>query len=218
MMDDSLPPTLVSDWAGLLAGPHSSDAVFDHPVLFPLQRKSELRRMLQAAGSPTVVMEIGADKGGGLYHWCTIPSVKAVVACEIRGTPYSAVFEAAFPHIDFLWLPYSSLIPETVERVESWLGGRKINTLFIDGDKSYFDKDYGLYSPFVDGTVFFHDIQDESTGAAWQRVKRTVDASRCSEILDVSDWQSTSHPPRTCHEGWLQYWKGASCGVGVIKL
>jgi hypothetical protein len=216
-MDSPLPPTIVQDWRNLLSGEHSSDAVFDHPVLFPLQRRSELRRMLAAAGSPRVVMEIGADKGGGLYHWCTMPSVRAVIACEIRGTPYSAEFEAAFPHIAFLWLPETSR-DATPQKVRDWLGTIRIDVLFIDGDKCAFYDDWETYRSMVTGTVFFHDIQDESTGNDWRRVKKEVGYDKCSEILDTSDWQRTPNPPVTAHDGWLQYWKGASCGVGVLKV
>ena len=44
--------------------------------------------------SPTTIYEIGADKGGGLYHWCmSCPTVKHVIACEIRGLPYKELFE-----------------------------------------------------------------------------------------------------------------------------
>jgi cephalosporin hydroxylase len=45
--------------------------IFDHPWLFPLQRKAEMAAMMKLARSiePKTVMEIGSDKGGSFYHW-----------------------------------------------------------------------------------------------------------------------------------------------------
>src|SRR5688572_14395248 len=34
------------------------------------QRCSQCKGFGKVGGGPTTVMEIGADKGGGLYHWC----------------------------------------------------------------------------------------------------------------------------------------------------
>jgi hypothetical protein len=55
--------------------------VIDSPLMFPLQRPAEMELMFSAARTvnPKVVMEIGADKSGGLYHWCrSVGSVEVV--------------------------------------------------------------------------------------------------------------------------------------------
>ena len=205
------------------------DAVFDNPVLFPLQRKRELSAMISAARlkDPQIVAEIGADKGGGLYHWCKSldASVARVIACEIRGTPYRKLFEKAFPEIDFLWLPQSSYSEETVDNVAGWLGDDKIDVLFIDGDKSHFDTDFYLYRPMMEkkGLVFMHDITDHAPGGAYKKVLLENNYSICN-IIDKSESEESMArkdqgiEATTAHERWLRIWEGRSCGVGVIDL
>lgn len=201
--------------------------IFDSPVLFPLQRREELRKMMQIARkySPKIVYEIGADKGGSLYHWCKcLSTVRRVICCEIRGTPYRYLFEQAFSHIDFLWIPESSYADVEVERVKRWLDGDKIDVLFIDGDKSYFHVDFDCYHLMMNlsSVVFMHDIQDESTGNSYQEVISR--GYRHTEIVDKSDTedalerQRQNVPPASVHEEWLRYWYGRSAGVGVVYL
>ena len=89
-MDGPLPTNLAECWRGLLYDRNiQTGDVYAHPVLFPLQRQAEAAEMVKVARgvSPTVVMEIGADKGGGILAWCMLPTVRRVIACEIRGTP-----------------------------------------------------------------------------------------------------------------------------------
>lgn len=197
--------------------------VFDHPTIFPLQRAREMQRMLEAASVywPTTVFEIGADKGGGLYHWCKLPSVRQVIACEMRGTPYAESFEKAFPHIDFLWLPQSSFDSQTVAQVAEWLDTTKIDVLFIDGDKSKFKNDFDAYKPLMatPGIVFVHDINNDKVPLSGYKAI-LAGGYRHSEIIDISEYQDLagSRKPETPHEHWLMYWHGRSCGVGVIYL
>lgn len=50
-----------------------------------------------------------------------------------------------------------------VEQVKTWLSGRPINLLFIDGDHSYegVRQDYEIYAPMVKGLIAFHDLAGE---------------------------------------------------------
>lgn len=201
--------------------------VFNAGLMFPLQRPEELRQMMQVARTlnPEVVYEIGADKGGGLYHWCKcFPSVRRVIACEIRGTPYRYLFEEAFPDIDFLWLETSSFDVNTVTRIHQWLANDRIDALFIDGDKSYFERDFDIMLPYMrcDGIVFMHDIQDRPPMHDFERViargyphKRIIDKSDTHAAMRR---EAAGIPAASLHEGWLRHWKGASCGVGIIYL
>jgi len=210
-------------------GEDSYQEVFDTPDFFPLQRKRELERMMQIGRSivPKVVMEIGADKGGGLYHWCkSFTSVKRVIACEFRGTPYKDLFEAALPHLDFLWIEDSSYKEETVERVQKWLGDDKINCLFIDGDKNHFHTDFDRYLPSMSkpGIVFMHDVNDLGTSTRKSFKDVASRGYRTEEVIDIdesiaAEQREMRHFPATnSYEGWLRYWKGRSCGVGIIYL
>jgi hypothetical protein len=205
--------------------------VFKTDVFFPLQRPHELERMIQIARSinPTTVMEIGADKGGGLYHWCKcLGSVEQVIACEIRGIPYYGLFDKQFPGIEFLWLPKSSY--DCPKLVKDWLrsspSGGTIDVLFLDGDKSWFYRDFELYLPFMsrDGIVFVHDITDPAPGEAWENILMRPERFRFERIIDVSDAEAAVSRQQmgirsTCpHEDWLRHWQTRSCGVGVIHL
>lgn len=194
--------------------------VFDTELFFPLQRQAELALMMQEARkiNPVTVMEIGSDKGGGLYHWCkSLHSVTQVIACEIRGTPYASMFEDSFPNITFNWQPKGSI--DAVLDVRDWLGIDKIDCLFIDGDKGKFVEDFDAYLPLMNpnGIVFMHDINDREPTLAFEKV--ICRGYRHKRIIDTSDYRrETIKPSNTPHGGWLRHWRGRSCGVGVIYL
>jgi len=201
------------------------DDVFDVDMFLPLQRKRELARMMQIARSyqTRVVYEIGTCDGGGLYHWCkSIIGVKRVIASEVRGTPYQYEFEDAFPHIDFLWIGESSYAKSSITRISNWLNGDAIDAVFIDGDKSYFDRDFDLVLPFMNSpsVLFMHDITDPAPGEAFEKVisrgyrhDRIIDRTDSDEAVDR---ERNGIPPKNGYEQWLRHWHGMSCGVGVI--
>jgi len=208
------------------------DWVFETERMFPLQRKAELAAMLRKAHEyrPRCVMEIGADKAGGLYHWCKrMPELHYCVACEIRGTPYRRSFEAAFPHVDFLWVEASSYASTTVEAVRGWLAARgiKINVLFCDGDKCHAHHDIRLYEPMMSrpGVIFVHDILDEAPGRDWGPITERQYRARKGAIVYADEWRqlfdegaAPMRQPRNAWEQWLLHWKGQSCGVGFLEL
>lgn len=194
-------------------------SVFETALFFPLQRQAELAEMMREARkvSPRVVMEIGTDKGGGLYHWCKcLPTVRYVIACEIRGCPYKHLFEKNFPAIKFTWLERASLPPPKCPY--------PIDCLFIDGDKAGFALDFAAYRSLMSerGVVFLHDIQDRSP------MRDTFLACKAAgyktkEIIDTSDYKRVLGYPvkgreMTPHEAWLRYWRGTSCGVGCVYM
>jgi hypothetical protein len=232
MSDPPLPDGLVDQWKrffedDLPPGQDSYDRIFSDGMLFPLQRRREMEYMMKTARrySPRVVFEIGADKGGGLYHWCaSLETVTHVIACEIRGTPYCNLFEEAFPDIDFLWLPQSSFDPATVSCVSRWLGGLKIDCLFLDGLKSEFDRDFNCYRPMLanPSVTFVHDIQDKAPGYGYWKICQVephhfefIDTSESKEALDA---QAAGVNAASAHEGWLRHWGGRSCGVGTVFI
>ncbi len=202
--------------------------VFNFSCVMPLQRKNELKQMMATARkvNPKVIMEIGADKGGGLFHWVKCFSPERVVACEIRGTPYSELFEKAFPEIDFLWLPESSYDPVVVQKVNHWLGLDAFDCVFIDGDKANFMADFNAYKHMVKkgGIAFMHDIQDDAPGTAFEQAKTDPAVLLASTIIDISEGTEAKQreneglPSTGCYENWLRIWGGRSCGVGVLYL
>lgn len=232
ILDAPFPEGLVDDVASVLAddaarprGLNYYADVFNSDLFFPLQRQKELAWMMERARviQPVTVMEIGADKGGGLYHWIKcLPSVRNVIACEIRGTPYSAEFEKAFPEHFFLWMPHSSRDPDIRVMIKRLV--QSINCLFIDGDKGTFEEDFDFYLPLLspDARVFMHDMQDDSPRRAFDRVSARS-GWRGEVFIDRSDADAAVErekkglPPDGPHEAWLRHWKGRSCGVGMLR-
>ena len=228
----TLPADLLDHIAALIdskepANDFIYEYVFTDSTWFPLQRRNELRWMLKIAQrvEAKTIFEIGADKAGTLFHWCKLPGVERVICCENRGTPYAALFEQAFPHIQFLWLAESSYAPQTISRVKNWLNGTKIDMLFIDGDKGAFPKDFNAYKPFCrqGGVIFLHDLYDAEPGEDVLKILRThqgqslriVDTTESVEaVLNISSTQESSWS----HDSWLRHWRGASAGVGVVFL
>lgn len=238
-MDAPFPTEMVPCIEQFLANDHSRLAgldlypeVFHSDHFFPLQRMRETEAMIRIARdvSPQTVMEIGADKGGGLYHWCKcLPTVMRVIGCEVRGLPYASLFERAFPGINFCWMPCSSYEPITVQSVTGWMTQYTrwtpgIDVLFIDGDKGRFLEDFDAYLPLMSphGIVFMHDIQDEAPREAFLKVRER--GYRCEAIIDTSEAEGAGvrhlrgDPVTSPYEGWLRHWRGRSCGVGVIYM
>ena len=214
----------------LIPGNNLYPEIFETGTFFPLQRIGELATMIQEARrvNPKVVMEIGADKGGSLYHWCQCLQPDVVIGCEIRGTPYRQLFQDAFPSIEFIWRERSSYDPSTVQSIKfalEGLGFQYIDVLFIDGDKRAFRQDFDAYRPLMNpaGVVFFHDVKDASLMRGdWLSCKE--DGYRVREIVDLSDTHKSlelerlGHPCRNSHDQWLREWRGRSAGVGVVLM
>jgi len=213
-------PSIESFLAGesdLPFGLDSYQRCFASPWFFPLQRRRELERMMRIARKiePRVVMEIGSDKGGGVYHWVKcLPSVRRMIACDIRGCPYWHAMDCAFPEIDFCWVEGPSRAATSIEIVKEFLADDSIDVLFIDGEKSHFREEFLTYAPLVSarGIVFMHDVVEQPmqrqfeecrAGHHWEIVH---DISESRELID----------PTTPYENWLKHWDGRSCGVGVI--
>lgn len=198
--------------------PRGQDA-YDHvyaSLYAPFQRRRELERMMRRAREiePETVMEIGSCKGGGVYHWCKcLPSVKRVIACDIQEPFYREKFEEIFPDIEFLWVHGSSghdLAPTEIRR---WLYGVPLDVLFLDGEKTFIDRDWALYHEMVrpGGIVFLHDINDRTPRKHYEHIAKSC---RHEEIIDVSEIDE--EPPKTVYGQWLGHWRGQSCGVGVL--
>jgi hypothetical protein len=241
-MDSPLPEGLVAEWQRFFTEDRPTikvldtifEPIFKSPILFPLQRKAELKKMLDhsfrstfgAGVNKPIVMEIGADKAGGFYHFVEVLRPAMAICLEIRGVPYAELFRKEYPETQFLFQDGSSYSPEVVSLVEQFLAGRMIDVLFIDGDKSMFLKDFELYVRYVrpGGVVFMHDVTDEAPGRAFDAAKKHPWVKKVTTILDVSDYEAerireaAGEPERNPYEGWLRHWKGRSCGVGVLLV
>src|SRR5678815_518627 len=232
-MDAPFPAGIVEAWDQFLAedrepfGANVYPKIFEHPMLFPLQRMRETEAMIAMAReiNPTVVMEIGSDKGGSFYHWVKAFSPDIAIALEIRGVPFADAFRRTFKQTDFLMIHGSSYAGETVDEVRRYLDGTMIDCLFIDGDKKGFGRDVMSYLPLVrpGGLIFLHDVQDVAEAkhalAAWASTGRKTEI-----LLDTSEYDEIEKrivedlPVATSYEGWFRIWQRTSCGVGVIHV
>lgn len=221
------PDSLRDDWRAMLAAENPLEAVWDGGV-FPLQRRRESDAMLNLCEgllfpeAGHVIMEIGADKGGGLISWLSL-SPDILIANEVRGCPYMDILGPAYPEVRFLFTDGSSYAPETVEDVAEYLAGRPIDILFIDGNKATFLRDFNCYRPFMrpGGIVFMHDITDKHPGLAFAEVDLSYVTARIIDTTESAEAMIRERDgiePASPHEAWLRTWQGRSCGVGVIRI
>jgi cephalosporin hydroxylase len=205
--------------------------IFESAMVMPLQRKYEMQQMIRLARSVphSTVMEVGADKGGSVYTWIKALQPERMIACEIRGTPYGQVFNRTFPLVDFCWMEGSSYDPSVVGRIRSWLRGHTIDILFLDGDKTAFDRDFAAYVPLVTpgGYVFMHDIVpdlDPVPRRAFTWASERPEVAQALEIIDFSEHEQLAQADRRGsivggpYNDWLRYWGPHSCGVGVLHI
>lgn len=246
VQDPPIPDNIVPLWEEFFSRPQTTTgnlwpALFSSD-LFPLQRGLELGRLLKLAKDfkPKTIMDIGSDKGSTLFHFLTGFKPRNAIACEIRGTPYDKLFERQLSDpkrgieqgegryefrgsTRFLWLQESSLNDQAFEKVKRFLASTtesgKIDFLFIDGDKSYFDVDFDLYRPLVSdtGLICMHDITDPKPGESYRKIRER--GYRTFDILDTTEAQEMLYrEPRNSYEAWLKHWTGRSCGVGCIFM
>jgi len=139
-----------------------------------VQKVSELSpliRLLKRRKLRTVV-EIGTQKGGTLYAWCTIAEPDALIfSIDLPGGPFGGGYSLkdlktfrTYKRKDqrLYFFRKDSHKKGTKEELVRKLKGRKIDFLFIDGDHRYrgVKKDWTLYAPLVkrNGLIVFHDI------------------------------------------------------------
>lgn len=201
--------------------------LFDTECFYPLQRKAEMERMMKIARTlqPKTVIDLGSDKGGGVWAWCKSLQPKRMISCEIRGTPYSELIGNHFKDISFLWLEESSFADTTVDKVITYLNGTKIDILFMDADKSSYSNDWNCYVPLMssNGIVFMHDVGEPGNPSTtfinatkqyshWEHIKDT------SETKEALARQEKSIPCKNSYEQWLRHWSYSYSTVGVIYL
>lgn len=140
----------------------ANTAISEHGAI---QKAAEYAPLLElvAATQPETIIEVGADKGGTLYGWSQLPSQPAVLAVDMPWGPFRAQ-----PHHKLPELHGADLIigdshdPAVLQQVETWLGGRKADVMFIDADHTYpgVAADFANFRPLtrLGGLVVFHDI------------------------------------------------------------
>jgi predicted O-methyltransferase YrrM len=129
---------------------------------------------------PQVIAEIGSLWGGTLWAWKRIRPDAVVIGIDLEGgrfgTKGASVKVPAGVHL----IEGDSHETTTLRRLETLLGARKVDLLFIDGDHTYggVRRDFEMYAPLVrpGGIVAFHDVlrhsqPDCEVNRFWSEIK-----------------------------------------------
>jgi len=168
---------------------------------------------LVARHPPSVVVEIGADRGGSFYAWCQIATPDALLVGidmpggeggEFTDDVAEAMLRHKRPGQRAESISGDSHDPATKARLQQLLDGRRIDLLFIDGDHSYegVRQDFETYGSLAE-LVALHDVLPHPDFPAcqvdqfWAELKGR---HRTREFLDPED-----------DRGWGQWG-----GIGVV--
>lgn len=179
------------------------------------QIEEEILPMLAfvAESQPRTVVEIGTQSGGTTFLLgALLPTVELVVGIDLFVMNRARLHAFARPTLAVQLLNGNSASPTVIRRLESVLGERRIDLLFIDGDHAFAGvaADFRHYRHLVrpGGLIAFHDIvPDEAlrTGApseAW--------AGEVPILWDVLRRHFISHE-------FVRSWDQAGCGIGVLE-
>lgn len=138
---------------------------------------------------PKIILEIGSASGGFIYLLSATLGNSEATFITIdpykKGTKYEKQFytykhttenlKHFYPKNNYLCIRNRSNSKEAQEELRKYLGGNKIDFLFIDGGHKYEEvlDDWKNYSRFWDenGLVAFHDIiAYEEVNKAWKKI------------------------------------------------
>jgi len=192
------------------------DFAFSSPIR-PGQVRAEISALLDIlrSANPKTAMEIGTWMGGTLFLFSRNVSEDAtIISLDMPSGDYGGGYPAFL--IPFYksfrrkgqrirLLRRDSHSSETLNGVKSFLAGRSLDFLFIDGDHTYdgVRKDFEMYSPLVrkGGIVAFHDIATHPS-----EIGSEVDRF-WSEIKSLHRHQEIVSDPQ---QGWA--------GIGVLYI
>jgi predicted O-methyltransferase YrrM len=148
------------------------DIAFSFGCFHPNQIRSEVTGLLEVVAKvrPGRVMEIGSQGGGNLFLLSKVAAPDAkILSVDLN---FSDIQMAAYPSLaapaqQLTCFKGDSSSAEMLQRVRAWLGGERLDFLFIDGDHTLagVTADYRTYAPLVapGGLIAFHDIVPDYT-------------------------------------------------------
>lgn len=169
-------------------------------ILNPLQVRSEIIEFLKIlkVKKPKVILEIGTAKGGTLFLFSKVASNDATIISldlpkgEFGGgysvfkIPLYKSFSRGKQKIHLVRA--DSHKKETLKKIKSILGNKKIDFLFIDGDHTYegVKKDFNMYSPLVkdSGIIAFHDIIVTEKPTEVRKLWKEIKAKNKLELIE----------------------------------
>lgn len=148
-------------------------------LIYPLQICTEIKALCDTVRQrrPRTVLEIGTEKGGTLFLFSRAAADDALLV-SVDLPAKKKRWRSLCPHLgrngqNVFAIDGDSHANSTVERVCRFLGGRKVDFLFIDGDHSYegVRQDFENYVGFLNepGIIAFHDINPNSVSPYWRR-------------------------------------------------
>ena len=195
------------------------DFARSHSRLPSNQKRSEIIALLERVQTlkPRILCEIGTDLGGTLGLFGSVASRDArILSMDIqyRKSHLHAVPLMIGKGQAIKCLEADSHSPETKRKVLKWLGGEKIDFLFIDGDHSYegVKADFEMYSTLVKsgGIVAFHDIvPDFFTRFGTKTASDVGEVPRFWRELSNSSLQSEEFIEDKNQDGY---------GIGLIRI
>lgn len=195
------------------------DVARSHSRLPSNQKRSEIIALLERVQTlkPRILCEIGTDLGGTLGLFGSVASRDArILSMDIqyRKSHLHAVPLMIGKGQAIKCLEADSHSPETKRKVLKWLGGEKIDFLFIDGDHSYegVKADFEMYSTLVKsgGIVAFHDIvPDFFTRFGTKTASDVGEVPRFWRELSNSSLQSEEFIEDKNQDGY---------GIGLIRI
>lgn len=161
-----------------------------------------------AESAPKLVVEIGTLNGGtSLLFGRFLPTMETMICIDLHVKNKEMLKLLATPKQQWTFFDMPSYADDTVKRVEKFLNGRLIDTLFIDGDHRYegVKQDFLCYRHFVreGGIILFHDICESSGNtSAW--------AGGVPQL-----WRELS--PHYEHREFIQNRSQEGFGIGTLK-
>lgn len=164
-----------------------------------IQIKSEITALAErvAALKPAVIVEIGTARGGTLFIWSQLASVK-VISCDLIDAGVKTDLYKAFPppssKCEVINLAGDSHQANFKDKLLKELDGAMVDFLFIDGDhtEAGVEQDYNDYQSLVrpGGLIAFHDIvinqpfSFNQVYGFWVRLKEKLDTEDLVENPD----------------------------------
>lgn len=152
------------------------------PEIIHTLRKIKKRR-------PKIILEIGSARGGFIYLLSAVlgnsESTFITIDPFLKGTKYEKQFTTYKDTINklkhfylknnYMHIRGKSTSKKTMDSLRKYLGGKKVDFLFVDGDHTYKSvlNDWKNYGYFLDknGLAAFHDIVAyKEVNKAWKKI------------------------------------------------
>ena len=185
--------------------------------LEPMQVKSEISSLVELVKQqkPKILLEIGSARGGTLFLFSQVaPENALLISLDMPGGVYGGYSKWRIPlyksfakkNQTIKLIQADSHSEDTLRKVKTLLGDKKIDFMFIDADHTFngVKRDFEIYSPLINtgGMIAFHDVAFKNPPTP----KSEVDLF-WKEIKDLHEHVEFVEDAQ---QGWA--------GIGVLKM